>query len=306
MSLYQGCIKATRSLIRELQPDVVHGQGTERECGMCASHSGFPNVITIHGNMAELYRLGINFENHRIYGFLASRLESLALGRCAGVFCNSAYTESLVAVRAKKTWRVPNAIRSEFFKPLPEVPESPAVPLILNVGHLGVRKRQLEILKIAGTLHDQGCGFHLVFIGVLHEDDAYGRAFSEELKRAESKGYASHAGMLGTDALVAMMDRAQGFIHFPSEEAFGLVVAEAMARGLKFFGADLGGIKEIAAGLPGAELHTTVEQLREGLRHWLVAGAKRAPEAATTIRARYSPQAVAACHLEIYKELLQC
>jgi glycosyltransferase involved in cell wall biosynthesis len=303
-SLYYGCIKAARVLIRELQPDVVHGQGTERECGMCAAHSGFPNVITIHGNMAELNRLGINFAGHRLYGYMASKLESHALGKCAGVLCHSAYTESLVAPRANKTWRVPNAIRSGFLSDLPSLYDRTDVPLLLNVGQLGVRKRQLEILKMAGAMHRQGYVFHLVFIGSIHQNDDYARAFVQELKRAESMGYASHAGWLDTGALVALMDQAQGFIHFPSEEAFGLVVAEAMARGLKFFGADLGGIKEIASGIPGAELHTTLADLQAGVARWLIAGASKVPEAAVAVRERYSPHVVAASHKKIYHELL--
>jgi hypothetical protein len=54
--------------------------------------------------MAELARLS----GARIGGYewLAARLESFALRRAAGVFCNTAYTEGLVRPRAPKTWRV--------------------------------------------------------------------------------------------------------------------------------------------------------------------------------------------------------
>src|SRR5205085_8384414 len=33
---YQGCIRAVRRKVRALQPDIVHGQGTERECSLSA------------------------------------------------------------------------------------------------------------------------------------------------------------------------------------------------------------------------------------------------------------------------------
>jgi glycosyltransferase involved in cell wall biosynthesis len=303
-SLYSGCIKATRHLIRELEPDIVHGQGTERDCAMSAAHSGFPNVVTIHGNMTELNRLGINFQNQRLFGFLASRLESHALFRTAGVFCNSAYTESLVAPRSQHTWRAPNAIRASFFREPRHTPAASEVPLILNVGHLGPRKRQLEILKMAGEMHARGLSFKLVFLGALSEGSPYGQAFIEELKRAEAKGYAFHGGFLDADGLIDLMDQAHGFIHFPLEEAFGLVVAEAMARGLKFFGADLGGIKEIAAGILGAELHSDLTNLKSGLAAWLEAGAPRQEDAARQIAERYHPEVVARRHIEIYQEVL--
>lgn len=303
-SFYAGCIKATRALIREINPDVVHGQGTEKDCAMSASHSGFPNVVTIHGNMAELNRLGINFQNHRLFGFLASRLESHALRRTAGVFCNSAYTESLVSPRTQRTWRMPNAIRAPFFREPTTSRAASGVPLILNVGHLGARKRQLEILKMAGEMHDLGHEFKLIFLGALDEGSIYGQAFIEELKRAEAKGYACHGGFLCADGLIDLMDQAHGFIHFPLEEAFGLVVAEAMARGLKFFGADIGGIKEISAGIDGAELHDDFQSLQAGITRWLDAGAQAPALAADEIAKRYHPKVIAERHLEIYSEVL--
>src|SRR5208282_3060329 len=33
-TLYQGCIRGTRRKLREIQPDIVHGQGTERDCSI--------------------------------------------------------------------------------------------------------------------------------------------------------------------------------------------------------------------------------------------------------------------------------
>src|SRR5208282_5205162 len=53
---YQGCIRAVRKKLKEIQPDIVHGQGTERDCAISAVFSGFPNVLTIHGNMAAIAR----------------------------------------------------------------------------------------------------------------------------------------------------------------------------------------------------------------------------------------------------------
>src|SRR5581483_7289029 len=54
---YQGTIRATRRRLQQLRPDIVHGQGTERDCALSAICSGFPNVVTIHGNQALLARV---------------------------------------------------------------------------------------------------------------------------------------------------------------------------------------------------------------------------------------------------------
>jgi len=56
-TLYGRCVLATRRKLRELQPDIVHGQGAERDCALAAVYSGFPNIITIHGNMREIARV---------------------------------------------------------------------------------------------------------------------------------------------------------------------------------------------------------------------------------------------------------
>src|ERR1041385_638225 len=56
-TLYLGCIRATRKKLREIRPDIVHGQGTERDCAISAVLSGFPNVLTNHGNMRLIARV---------------------------------------------------------------------------------------------------------------------------------------------------------------------------------------------------------------------------------------------------------
>ena len=48
---YQGCVRAVRRKLKAIRPDIVHGQGTELDCALDAVFSGFPNVLTIHGNM---------------------------------------------------------------------------------------------------------------------------------------------------------------------------------------------------------------------------------------------------------------
>jgi glycosyltransferase involved in cell wall biosynthesis len=301
--LYAGCIRATSRLVRELSADIVHGQGTERDCAMNAVHSGLPSIVTIHGNMAELNRLGSTFKTARAYGYMASRLETHSLGRAMGVLCNSAYTEGLVAPRARRTWRVPNAIRSRFFQRAARL-DKPQIPTLVNVGLISPRKRQLELLRIIGGIVSSGKQVHVVFAGGLSEASAYGAAFAAELRKAEKAGYASFVGFLDEPGLIDLLDSSHAFLHFPSEEAFGLVVAEAMARGLKFFGANLGGIVDIADGVDGAELHDDFESLQTGIVKWLDAGAPAPLNASSEIASRYHPLVVAEQHVEIYRDVL--
>jgi glycosyltransferase involved in cell wall biosynthesis len=301
-SLFFGCSRAARKKLREIQPDIVHGQGTELDCAMNAVRSGFPNVLTIHGNMkaiAEIYRA-----RPGTFFWLAGKLETPALKRTSGVFCNSSYTENLVAPRAPKTWRVPNALRAEFFAPPPPVKKN-AVPILLNIGMMEARKRQMEILAVARRLHERGFKFQLQFIGKPADTD-YGKNVLRELAAAERDGFARHRGTLSTREIIGAMDAADALIHFPSEEAFGLVTAEALARNLKFFGAAVGGGVEIAGGVEGAELfqENDFSALETALANWLNSGCPRPQNAAAAMRARYHPEVVARRHIEIYREAL--
>jgi glycosyltransferase involved in cell wall biosynthesis len=299
---YQGCLRAVRKKLCAIRPDIVHGQGTEHNNALCAVFSGFPNVVTIHGNMkalAEFYRAP--FGN---YYWLTARLETLALRRTAGVFCNSAFTENEVAPRARRTWRVPNAVRRDFF--LPPAASRTSKNILLNLGVVCDYKRQLDLVDVAERLHERGHAVEFWFAGACVADSPYGRAFLEKIRVAEPAGYARYLGVKNAGELVALLDTVPALVHFPLQEAFGLVVAEGLARGLKFFGARVGGVPDIAEGVPGAELFAKDDWtgLTAAIEQWLTEDHSPSATAATLMRQRYAPDIIARKHLEIYREVL--
>jgi glycosyltransferase involved in cell wall biosynthesis len=301
---YQGCIRAVRKKLREIQPDIVHGQGTERDCAISAVFSGFPNVITVHGNMraiAKFYRA-----QPGSFHWLAAKLETLALRKTGGVLCNSAYTEKLIASCARRVWRVPNCLRAAFFE-TPFTEKRGAKPILLNVGLISPHKRQVEILAVACKLWQRGLHFELQFIGTTGNRTEYAANFMRQIAEAQIAGYARHIGTLEIKELIAAFDCASASIHFPFEESFGLVAAEALARNLKLFGASVGGLIDIAANVEGAELLPMNDwtALENSIACWLEAGCPRPQTAGETMHARYAPKIVARRHLEIYREFFR-
>ena len=300
---YQGCIRAMREKLREIGPDIVHGQGTEHNNALGAVFSGFPNVVTIHGNMKAL----AEFYQARAGGYywLTARLETLALRRTGGVFCNSAFTENEVAPRARRTWRVPNAVREIFFQP-PPAPRSPK-NILLNLGVICDYKRQIELMDVARTLHERGHPVEFWFAGTCPADTPYGAAFLEKIRAAEPAGYARYLGMKNARELVALLDAVPALVHFPLQEAFGLVVAEGLARGLNLFGARVGGVPDIAEGVPGAELLAKDDWtgLTTSIERWLTEDHAPNTAASLLMRQRYAPEVIARRHLEIYREVLR-
>jgi glycosyltransferase involved in cell wall biosynthesis len=300
---YQGCIRAVRRKLREIQPDIVQGIGTERECAISALFSGFPNVVTIQGNMAELARL--NRARIGSYGWLTARLENFILPRTIGVFCNSAYTEELVRSRARRLWRVAHPLREAFLDPSPEPGPRPCV--LLNVGVISPRKRQLELLGVAETLHRQGLKFELRFIGFTHPSvSTYAEAFFKRIKPMESAGYARYLGAPADNELLQCYDAAAAMVHFPTEESFGMAVIEGLGRDLKFFGTRVGGIVDTAGDMPGAELFALDDWpgLTSAIARWIVGGHPRPAGNAALVRERYDPVNLARRHVEIYREII--
>jgi len=105
--------------------------------------------------------------------------------------------------------------------------------------------------------------------------------------------------------LIRSLDAASALIHAPTEEAFGLVVAEALSRNLKFFGTMVGGLPDVASGVECVELFPPNNRraLVTAIASWLHAGSPRPTTAADEMRRRFDPYAIAKRQLDIYREV---
>ncbi|HVU27884.1 MAG TPA: glycosyltransferase family 4 protein [Verrucomicrobiae bacterium] len=306
---YQGCIRAVRKKLKEIQPDIVHGQGTERDCAISAVFSGFPNIVTVHGKMAELARLF----HARIgtFSWCAARLENFTLPRTHGIICISDYVKNLVKDYEVPTWLVPNAVQKMFF----DFPKTNSVavakPLLVNVGVIGERKRQQQLLAVLESLRAEGLRFDTLFVGVSPASSAYAAEFDAGLNRANQKyGGFEHVSRLDDGAFCQLYDRASAMIHFSSEESFGLTFGETIARGLYLFASDVGAVRDMAKGVERVQIFNLNDWdgLKQSVRQWLISGGDRLPRPAsppTEFVQRYHPASVAQRHLEIYREVFK-
>ena len=130
--------------------------------------------------------------------------------------------------------------------------------------------------------------------------------FLQRIEAAERSGFARYLGTKSLAELIATLDAASALIHVPSEEAFGLVVAEALARNLKFFGTKIGGVTDIASGIEGAEVFPLEDSsaLKFAIAQWLRSGCPRPESAAREMQRRYDPEVIALRHAEIYRAII--
>jgi len=301
-TLYQGCIRATRKKLRDIQPDLVHGQGTERDCAISAVLSGYPNVLTIHGNHRLIAK--VTQAKPFSYTWLAAKLESVTIPRSNGVVCITHYTEAALKDLAKRTWVVPNAVDASFF----EVNAQPApekVPRILCVGHVSVRKNQNAFIRALDSLAPAG-KFEILFLGMA----GAGRAYDDEfLRLVRERSWCVFGGMADRAQLKDHLRTATALALPSLEDNCPMVVLEAMAAGVPVMAAKVGGLPDlIEDGKNGffcdpLDARSMAEGVGKILREKSAAGdlATRAKREALT---RFAPEAIAREHVKIYREVL--
>ena len=299
---YQGCIRAIRRALRSIKPNLVHGQGTERECAIGAVLSGFPNVITVHGNMRLIAQ--VNKARPFSFGWLAARLERFTLPRSVGVVCITNYTRDAVLGLARRTWVIPNAVDASFFEVNPKLPQD-GVPKILCVGHVWPRKNQNAFIRALDPLAEKA-KFRLVFLGQTNS----GRAYDDEfLSLVRARAWCEQPGFADREALKKELLSAS-LLALPSlEDNCPMVVLEAMAAGVPVVAAKVGGlpdlIEEDVTGWFCDPL--SAESMRRAVQGALAnpaAAAEMAARAKARARQKFHPEIIGRRHLQIYQEVV--
>ncbi len=299
---YQGCIRATRKKLRELRPDVVHGQGTESDNAICAVLSGYPNVLTIHGNMRRITRLMKRpvFS----YDWLAARLEAWTIPRSQGVVCITRHAQQEVRDLARRTWVVPNAVHSSFFD-VSASPDPTAPPQIVCVARVCALKNQNALIRSLEALARKQ-RFALIFAGQVSTLDPYGQEF---LKLVEARPWCKWVGHASRSQLQSLLGRATLLVLNSLEENCPMVILEAMAAGVPVVAAGVGGVSDLVTpgetGLlckPG-EASDMPAQIEKALAN-PVSMREMACCAKQVALDRYHPEVIARRHVEIYREIL--
>lgn len=300
-SLFLGCAWSVRRLMKRLQPDIVHGQGTERDCAMAAVLSGFPNVLTLHGNMRVHAKRPE--QKGSSYYKMAAALETFCLKRTDGVVAISSYTEELVKDLTPRTWLLPNAVDRRFFDVQPDQPDLPG---ILFVGSLDPRKNPLGLLQACAPMLREGkCT--LALAGQFHAASDYGR---EVVKLMESLPGISLLGFLDRDELAAEFKRASIMVLPTYEDNCPMVVLEAMAAGLPVAASEVGGIPDlISHGEDGLMFSPhDISSIRDALTRLIGDNEMRTSmglAARAKAHAKFHPRIIAEKHLAIYREVLR-
>jgi glycosyltransferase involved in cell wall biosynthesis len=298
---YLGNILSVRRCLSGIHPDLVHGQGTERDCAWTSVFSGYPNLLTIHGNMRRL----ASISNAPFWSFtgLSALLEAIAIRLSGGVICLSSHSHQLVESSAKRTWLVPNAVDASFFS----IQRSPSAtpPLILVVADLLPNKNILQFLQSLTELRSSH-PFKVRLIGKAEQDSPYVRSiqsFAAQHSWCEIEPFADRQRIRAEMASATLLA-------LPSlEENLPMVILEAMAAGLPVAASRVGGIPDLITDKLTGMLFDPLcaDSIRAAIRHLLDHPANREEMAATArmkTRSSHHPENIANAHLDIYRRML--
>ena len=297
---YQGCIRAVRTKVREIQPQIVHGQGTERDCAISAVFSGLPNVLTIHGNMRKM--AGFLRAKPLTYYWFASLLERLCLRKTNGVVAISSYTQSSVAAFTRHTWLVPNAVHPSYFL-VSRQPIKP--PRVLCVANISPHKNQIGLIHSLESLAKE-LPLKLVFAGGGADGEPYFRKFREMIRE---RAWCEYRGTLDRAALQKEMAQASVGVLPSFEDNCPMVILEAAAAGIPFAASLVGGIPDLINNKDTGLLFdpTQPDDIKSSVES-LITDTSLAEKLAAMARrravSRFSAESVAGQHLAVYDEVI--
>jgi glycosyltransferase involved in cell wall biosynthesis len=319
---YLGCALAVRKKLRMIHPDLVHAQGTERDCAISAVLSPYPKILTIHGNL-RLIKKQVGFRPFSAM-WLQSYLEELVVPRFDGVICITSYTKDAVEHEVPKTWMVPNAVDPAFlalgekrmrrhevksseindsgFRFQVSGLESP--PVILCVANVDQRKNQNAFIKALDPL-TRSMNFEVRFFGSC-PDNEYGWEFQ---RLVLERPWCHYGGMIGRGELRNQFAEAELLVLPTHEDNCPMAVLEAMASRVPVMASKVGGVPDLINGTTTGLFcyPSEPESFRSGVTRLL-----KDPSLAEFLREaaykeameRFHPKVVAQRHLEIYREVM--
>ena len=296
-----------------IQPDIVHGQGTEQEYGFTAVTSPYPNVITVHGIMHRVHRVTpppLFSLDH-----VPRWMEKIVVRRAGNVICLSREVEHFFKERGSQAHchLVPNAVAPCFFDVQPQ-PRAEASFALLFVGTIYPLKGLLHLVEaLAEAQKKLGAGILLRVIGHIGggadaiKYDKQVRHRAEELHIAERVQW---LGVLNERDVARQLAHSDVLVLPSFQETLPMAVAEAMAAGVPVIATRAGGTPELVE-------HNQTGLLVTPGRSDELAGAlcKLLPDAALRRQfgaagrakalADYAPRVVAAKTLAVYETICQ-
>lgn len=239
LTLFQYQKRKVHTALAKIQPDIVHGHGTEHEYPYIAVTSGFPCVVTVHCILSDIMdQAGIGLFNRMRVFYL---LEKYVLSRAKFIVGTTEYMKSSVKSYKAKFYPIENSVDPLFFSASKRSAKEKA---FLFVGRISAEKGIETLLDALARLKEKGISLSINILGVA-SDKAYFGSIQRKIHAAGLKDNIIFKGRVSQEEVATYMAGSMALILPSRYDAFGLVLAEAMATGTPVIATRVGGIPYI-------------------------------------------------------------
>ncbi|MEJ2702604.1 MAG: glycosyltransferase family 4 protein [Sedimentisphaerales bacterium] len=227
-----------RSLLKQINPDIVHFQGST----FLATNCKQPSILTIHGIAEEDAkwddRWGIL---HRPRRLLLKFTEAYARRRVSHVVLISEYARRFLPAqnRIRKTWLIENSVAESYFH-VERVPEPGKIFCCARIRPL---KNTLGMIRAFALLVRRFPNAHLRIAGT--PEAAYLDTCKQQVQADGLQDRVNFLGSISIDEVQLELSKANCLVVPSFQENAPLTIAEAMAVGVPVVAASVGGIPEM-------------------------------------------------------------
>jgi glycosyltransferase involved in cell wall biosynthesis len=310
-------LRHVRRIIREVQPELIHGQGTVTYL-MMSLLLDQRNIQTVHG----LYRneqaaIPKNQQTllMRVKFYVKEKLERYYLRKIRNLI---AITSQIVQVmRAEgnhdvRVFNINNAIDKEFFEVAvrrAEKTQSNTDVNILFVAAITPRKGLHVLIEAFKRLAPIQPNIKLTVVGIWDWAREYVEEQSMACQDLQSQGRVVFTGGVGRERLMQQFEDADLFVLPSFSESAPMVISQAMCVGLPIVTTNVGGIPEMLdPGVTGLMLEPgNVDELTDALGRLIEDPVVRKSlgDAARSVGyKRYHPESIARATTAAYRELI--
>ncbi len=292
-----------RALVSEIEPDVVHAQGTQM-FGDIGLSLGYPLLVSVHGIVDEELKY-LDNPIAKLRRRLQSQVQRRVIRKARHLYQPGGYPMRHFGGLAQGNWHTGwNPVSDGFFA----VEPSRAPATILFVGAVTRLKGVMDLVEAASKLLAEFPRLEVRVAGGFREP-AYLETLQARVRQLHLERQVSLLGPLRRADLIEEYSRCSVLVLPSYQENSPMAVAEAMAAATPVIATRVGGVADMVddgmTGLlysPGA-----IELLAEHLRRVLrdpVAAAHIGEEARHVAEDRFRPSKVATRLLDVYQQVI--
>jgi glycosyltransferase involved in cell wall biosynthesis len=223
------------TVLKQIQPDIVHAHGTENEYALAAMRSGYPWLISIQGIVAEF-----NKTDPSPYFDIMEPKEALTVKKCRYFTCRTHFDTGFVRRLnpGARIFDIPEAMGPVFFDGQWNSPEGSRV---LHVGGAAPRKGLHVLIEAMGQVVEKVPGASIDAVGNVPADR---QQVLQELADRHGVKICFH-GFRNAAEIAVLHRQCSLFVLCSSNENSPNTLAEAMVSGMPCVAYNVGGVSSM-------------------------------------------------------------